>query len=381
MTRSLLCAIIAAAFVCGVALADPPAKAVAHYEKGLKLKRAGQFEQSAGELQAAVAAYPKYLAAHYALGWVYRNLGKNDAATESFREVIRLGPQTTEAVESAKAIQRIRLGAEQGPRREAPRIVFASERDGNVDLYTMSLDGADVRRITSDPAVDDSPCWSPDGARIAFTSERDGNREIYLINADGTGTTRVTDDPSVDDWPVWSPDGRRIAFESNRGGNMDVYVVSPDGTGLRQVTYTPSEDWMGSWSPNGRNMAILSMRDQVSKVHIINSDGTYPRRLVQNNVPEGRPVWAPAGEHVYFTWNFERNYQVCRSSLDGHELVNITRSPYDERLCDVSRDGRRLLVTSNRDGDQELHLVDVGTGAAVRLTHNPGSDRNGRFAP
>ena len=161
---------------------------------------------------------------------------------------------------------------------------------------------------------------------------------------------------------------------------MDVYVAV-DGTGLQQITFSPADDWMGDWDPRGSRIAILSLRDQVSKVYIINTDGSFPRRLVENTVPEGRPVWSGDGRFVYFTWNFDRNYQVCRADVDGRGLANVTRSPFDERLCDVSKDGKRILVTSNRDNDEELYVVEMDTGAARRITSNPGADLHGVFQP
>ena len=52
--------------------------------------------------------------------------------------------------------------------------------------------------------------------KIAFATDRDGNLEIYTMNADGTGQTRITNNPASDDAPAWSPDGTKIAFETNR---------------------------------------------------------------------------------------------------------------------------------------------------------------------
>jgi Tol biopolymer transport system component len=50
-----------------------------------------------------------------------------------------------------------------------------------------------------------NPSWSPDGRRIAFASDRDGNREIYVMNADGSGQINLTNNPA-DDWgSSWSP--------------------------------------------------------------------------------------------------------------------------------------------------------------------------------
>lgn len=58
----------------------------------------------------------------------------------------------------------------------------------------MDSSGKGQRNLSSNPAWDYQPTWSPDGSRIAFTSGRDGNWEIYEMNADGTHQTRLADD-------------------------------------------------------------------------------------------------------------------------------------------------------------------------------------------
>jgi hypothetical protein len=85
--------------------------------------------------------------------------------------------------------------------------------------------------------------------RIAFASNRDGNREIYVMNADGSGVTRLTNNPADDVVPSWSPDGRRIAFESDRDGNLEIYVMNADGSGQTNLTNNPADDVVPSWSP------------------------------------------------------------------------------------------------------------------------------------
>ena len=60
----------------------------------------------------------------------------------------------------------------------------------------MNADGGNVRRLTTHPAMDYWPAWSPDGKRIAFTSNRDGNYEIYVMNADGSDLRNLTRHPA-----------------------------------------------------------------------------------------------------------------------------------------------------------------------------------------
>jgi len=95
-------------------------------------------------------------------------------------------------------------------------IAFASERDGNSEVYVMNENGSGLVNLSRNPAPDLRPRWSPDGRRILFVSERSGNRDVFVMNADGSGQLNLTNHPAGDDRPWWSPDGRRIVFESDR---------------------------------------------------------------------------------------------------------------------------------------------------------------------
>lgn len=86
----------------------------------------------------------------------------------------------------------------------------------------MESDGSNQTRLTSQSAFDDYPTWSPDGSSIAFASQRDGNMEIYVMNSDGSDQTRITSDISKDEVPSWPPDGNKIAFVSDRDGNLEI---------------------------------------------------------------------------------------------------------------------------------------------------------------
>jgi len=218
---------------------------------------------------------------------------------------------------------------------DGSRIAFDSPRstEGRFDIYTMKVDGTDVRRLTMATGfVDDvRPAWSPDGSKISFSSDRDGNEqyEIYEINPDGSNPRRVTG--LAPDWDVrshYSPDGRRMAFVSHRhgaprpsdgrrtGGNPEIYVINTDGSGERRLTTnggdnspqpppvpgpnTALEDFP-AWSPDGSKIIFDSGRDATegpaersrnSEVYSMNTDGTDQRRLTNNPGPDGNCDWA-----------------------------------------------------------------------------------------
>ncbi|MBM4074885.1 MAG: hypothetical protein FJ267_04500, partial [Planctomycetes bacterium] len=102
-------------------------------------------------------------------------------------------------------------------------LVFATDREGSVDLFSIRWDGTELTQITSDPGIDCRPRWSRDGQWILFTSNRSGNFDLFVTNPTGDDVRQLTTDPSPDDHADWSPDGQTIAFVSMRAGSFDIY--------------------------------------------------------------------------------------------------------------------------------------------------------------
>jgi len=130
-------------------------------------------------------------------------------------------------------------------------IVFASDRDGDLEIYLMSPDGSTVIKLTDNTATDATPSLSPDGKKIAFDSDRDGNREIYVMNSDGSNVVKLTSNSIVDLQPSWSPDSKKIAFRSGESVmSTGIYVMPSSVTklGLPMVVrlFLP-QSVTGSW--------------------------------------------------------------------------------------------------------------------------------------
>ena len=114
------------------------------------------------------------------------------------------------------------------------RIIYQGCIAEGCGIISMNPDGTGPKLITSD-ASDAAPSASPDGSRIAFMSQRDGNWEIYSVNVDGSDLRRLTEDHGQDGLPDWSPDGRSIAFVSSRTGRWSIWVMNADGTNQREL--------------------------------------------------------------------------------------------------------------------------------------------------
>jgi dipeptidyl aminopeptidase/acylaminoacyl peptidase len=82
------------------------------------------------------------------------------------------------------------------------------------DIWLISADGGEARQITRGGS-DMRPRWSPDGKRLAFLSSRDGEQQVYWITLDGGDANRLTSLSGGADNELWSPDGKWIAFVSS----------------------------------------------------------------------------------------------------------------------------------------------------------------------
>jgi signal transduction histidine kinase len=139
------------------------------------------------------------------------------------------------------------------------RIAFVSDQDGDVEIYTMNVDGSNQQQFTHNPSADWPVSWSPDGRWLLFASDRDGNWNLYLVEAiSGSQPIRLTNDPADEREPIWSPDGQTIAFAANASGNWDIYTLPAFSAGRPverprsawiQITDTPTDEHYPVWVP------------------------------------------------------------------------------------------------------------------------------------
>jgi len=162
------------------------------------------------------------------------------------------------------------------------RIIVGRLVSGNRDLFLLDATGAEIARLTSDPAEDFAAAWSPDGRQIAFNSKRNGHSELFLASSDGSGARRLVDagaERSLN--PAWSPDGQVIAYFREKGDGRDqIHIVRPDGSGDRVVTSDTFNNVFPGWTPAGRIIYGRGLRGRPTLAHIIDIDGTGASQLL-----------------------------------------------------------------------------------------------------
>jgi TolB protein len=137
-----------------------------------------------------------------------------------------------------------------------------SQGDHQSLVYIVPFEGGKPRRITQN-----SPSywhgWSPDGKTLAFVGQRNGDFDIYGISTEGGEEKRLTTAKGLDDGPEYSPDGKYIYFNSERTGHMQIWRMHPDGTQQEQVFSDELNNWFPHISPDGKWMAFLSYDESV----------------------------------------------------------------------------------------------------------------------
>jgi TolB protein len=149
-------------------------------------------------------------------------------------------------------------------------VAYCAQRDGNFDVYTISVDGGAEQRLTTAAGKDDGPEYSPDGQYIYFNSERTGTMQIWRMKTDGSEQTQVTTDESIESWfPHISPDGKSMVFlaydkgVSDHPENKDVVLRLMDLATKNVRLLTKLFGGQGtinvsSWSPDSRYIAFVS---------------------------------------------------------------------------------------------------------------------------
>jgi Tol biopolymer transport system component len=262
------------------------------------------------------------------------------------------------------------------------KIAFASDRDGNFEIYSMDADGGAQTRLTEDPGEDFSPSWSPDGTRLAFVSTRDGNAEIYVMNADGSGQTRLTNNTAGDISPVWSPNGSQIGFVSNRDGNDEIYLMNPDGTNLINLTQNRADDSSFAFSPEGTRITFSSTRED-SDFDIYTMDmgtgGIIVVRLTSAPGADINPSWS--GRQIFFQSNRDENDEVYSMTDSGGSQTRLTNNPELDVDPVQSSDGTRIAFATARDGNLEIYLMNANGTGLTRLTNNSAADLQPAIQP
>jgi TolB protein len=237
------------------------------------------------------------------------------------------------------------------------RIAFINNSTGSKELYVVDYDGFNLVRLTNERSIILFPRWSPDGKKICYTSYKDRNPDLFLINPDGTGKRTLSVRQGLNMAARWSRDGTMLALTLSPSGNPDIYLINPAGLIVRQITHEAGVETAADFSPTGQNLVYISDKAGYPQMYICDIFGQQTRRLMTPYHTDS-PVWSLRGDTIAFAmFTASRKIDLYKIDIFGRRLTQLTVDSYSNENPSWSPDGRFIVFTSTRNGNNELFIM------------------------
>jgi Tol biopolymer transport system component len=281
-------------------------------------------------------------------------------------------------------------------------------------------------RLTTNPASDLNPVWSPDGRYIAFTREGEGSG-VYLVPALGgaerklaeifpqrpihwlslsyspdgrylavadktaaaepygiflleveTGVRRRLTSPPAgsvgDQSPAFSPDGKSLAFGRQLAyGTKDIYIVPVAGGEPRRITFDKTQTFGLTWTAAGNEIVFSSLRNGDINLWRVPVAGGVPTRVEVSAQRLYHPVISRQGNRLAATQILVTNSDIWRVQIPSLTRQNAAPAKFIasttmEYAPQYSPDGQRIAFNSFRSGSREIWVCDREGRNPIPLT-------------
>lgn len=252
------------------------------------------------------------------------------------------------------------------------------------NLYTVPVTGGDARQLTSNPAYESNPIWTPDGKEIVFSSYREQSKDVFIVSSEGGSPKRLTTHPG-NETPMAVLDDGRILFNANIQqdaqygdfpGSSQLYIIGKDGGRPQLVTSLPIsaisvgpdgavlyEDYKGYEDPFRKHHTSSVTKDiwfytpsEGTEHFSINGEGTF-RKLTDFKGEDRNPVFAANGRDFYYISEEDGTLNIYKSNIDtpaqNKKLTDFKGNPV--RYLNISDNG---ILCFSYDG--ELYTMKEG---------------------
>jgi Tol biopolymer transport system component len=237
---------------------------------------------------------------------------------------------------------------------------------GNRDIWVLDTVRNTRSRLTSNPAIDDYPVWSPDAKRIAFASNRDGRFDLYQKDSSGAGEEEALLRSDHNKYPQdWSRDGRFLLYsDQDPKTKLDLWLLPLSGD-RKPIPFlrTESNEAQGQFSPDGRWIAYRSDKSGRPEVYVRLSpeSGGGGTEWTISNGGGTEPRWRRDGKELFYFTGEGRLVAVEVSTRGTTFKAGIAKPLFDTRIIagdtpvlfgspgyywDVSGTGSRFLINT-----------------------------------
>lgn len=270
--------------------------------------------------------------------------------------------------------------------RDSEYAVFVSQREGIAELFAINLTTRQVSQLTNTGRGHLVPATAAGTREIVFAARAGSNFELFSAQVASSwrsrrptlvGLQRLTMNTVDEVSPSLNSDGALVAFAS--GAGLELMTINGADRRLVLANDGTHRDYNPAISPDGTQLAFISDRSGASDIWLLNLAGGNLHRLTTDAQPLSGLHWSADGRQLVFTTG------STKTKLTGIALAQVDNGSYrlvtekGDSSPALSAQGDRLLFTSLRDGDPELYLLNLNTGALDRLTHSAGLDDGAIF--
>jgi Tol biopolymer transport system component len=241
-----------------------------------------------------------------------------------------------------------------------------------------------------------SPAISPQGDKIAFLSNRNDYFDVFVMNAiDGEVTDKLVNGQTTNNFEelkiltpaiAWSPDGKRVALAAKSGEQDAILIVDAESGREEKFVFGLDGIFSVDWSPQGDKLAFVGIKERQSDIYVYDLDTKELRNLTNDIYSDGDPVWSPDARTIYFSSDRGNHIGAAGGTMKTYDysqqdLYSIgAASQVVERVTDwpnsdenspvVSPDGKKLLFVSDKNGINNIYLLDLETKASRPITNS-----------
>ena len=228
---------------------------------------------------------------------------------------------------------------------------WTGENGDNADIYVKLIGAGNPLRLTTNPANDFAPAWSPDGRYLAFLRETATGDSYYVIPALGGAERKIADAyviPTINGRTLdWSSDGRYLVVADRVGPQdprLSILLLSVEN-GERKVLVSPRGPFLASptFSPDGKMVAFVQGAGFLAQdIFVVPASGGEPHRLTVDNRDVGGLTWTRDGTRIVFSSNRTGLRSIWEISISGGAPELVSGAGVDALAPSISPRGDRL---------------------------------------